>query len=562
MTRGEPPIMLTGSPTSEVRQTDPPPEEDGPLTPGLGTPGPGGEAQRQPTPDEKAQRQLSPADFAPDDIAPDEQEAAQGVEAVQVAAVNKAERRELYKAREPIYPKLVHGRWRTIKWVILFVTLGIYYGLPWVRWPRGPGEPDQAVLIDFPGQRFYFFFIEIWPDELYYVTALLIIASLSLFLVTAAFGRVWCGFTCPQTVWTDLFIAVERLVEGDRNARIKLAKARWSADKVGKKAAKHGLWLLIAAATGGAWVLYFHDAPQILPKLFTGDAPLSAYMFLSLLTFTTYIFAGSMREQVCTYMCPWPRVQAALTDARTLEVTYKVDRGEPRGKHKKGASWDDRGDCIDCKQCIAVCPMGIDIRDGDQLECIHCALCIDACNEVMDKVGRPRDLIGYDTADNAARRQAGEAPTIALFRIRTLIYTVLLVVISGATLATLITRATLTANVSPDRAPSYVQLSDGSIRNGYTVKIVNRANETRTFAIAPSGLVTTEFKSLQAPSIDGRVEVEANADAVLAVSVFLTASQAVLQAADAALIPITFTIVDVVSGEQVEKESVFVTGQR
>ncbi|MHA7872046.1 MAG: cytochrome c oxidase accessory protein CcoG, partial [Hyphococcus sp.] len=337
-------------------------------------------------------------------------EAASGVDQLDVEAVNSAEARQLYKARVPIYPKLVHGTFRKLKWAILFATLGVYYILPWIRWTRGPGEPDQAVLVDFPGRRFYFFFIEIWPDELYFVTGLLILAALALFLATALFGRVWCGYACPQTVWTDLFIAVERFIEGDRNKRMRLAKAPWDAEKIGKKALKHAIWIIIAAATGGAWVLYFHDAPTIFGQLFTGAAPFSAYLFLGILTFTTYTLAGAMREQVCTYMCPWPRIQAALTDEETLQVTYKKDRGEPRGAHKKGESWEERGDCIDCKACVAACPMGIDIREGAQLECINCALCIDACDDIMKKIDRPLGLIAYDTDMNLERRVNGQKP--------------------------------------------------------------------------------------------------------------------------------------------------------
>ena len=290
----------------------------------------------------------------------------------------------LYKKREQIYPKLAHGLFRNLKWAALIVLLGIYYTVPWIRWDRGPGQPDQAVLIDFENARFYFFFIEIWPQEVYYITLLLILAALGLFLATALFGRVWCGYACPQTIWTDLFIHVERFFEGDRNARIKLDKAPWSLSKIYKKTAKHVVWILIGAFTGGAWILYFHDAPTIARDFFTGHAPATSYIFAALLTFTTYSLAGFMREQVCTYMCPWPRIQAAMIDEEALNVTYRYDRGEPRGPHKKGATWDGRGDCIDCRQCVAVCPVGIDIRDGLQLECIGCALCIDACNEIMD----------------------------------------------------------------------------------------------------------------------------------------------------------------------------------
>lgn len=241
----------------------------------------------------------------------------------------------LYKAREPIYPQLVSGKFRTIKWVVLVFALAVYYILPWLRWDRGLDAPNQAVLADFAGGRFYFFFLEIWPQEIYYITGLLILASLGLFLVTSLFGRVWCGYACPQTVWTDLFIAVERIFEGDRNARIKLDRAPLSVNKALRKVGKHIVWLFISFATGGALILYYHDAPTLFANFFTGDAEVSAYVFAGILTFTTYALAGTMREQVCTYLCPWPRIQAALTDEHALNVTYRWDRGEPRGAHKK-----------------------------------------------------------------------------------------------------------------------------------------------------------------------------------------------------------------------------------
>ncbi len=448
--------------------------------------------------------------------------AGESVERLDVAAVNSAATRSLYKAREPIYPKLVHGKFRALKWAVLGATLAIYYLLPWLRWPRGLGEPDQAVLVDFPGRRFYFFFIEIWPDELYYLTGLLIFAALVLFLATALFGRIWCGYACPQTVWTDLYIAVERLIEGDRNQRIKLAKAPWSAEKVGKKAAKHALWILIAAATGGAWVFYFHDAPTVFPQIFRGEAPASAYLFIGILTFTTYMLAGSMREQVCTYMCPWPRIQAALTDAESLQVTYKYDRGEPRGSHKKGQNWEGRGDCVDCNACVAACPMGIDIREGPQLECINCALCIDACDETMKKVARPLGLIGYDTDGNITRRKAGQKPVFRLIRTRTVLYSVLIALLGSAMLFGLSSRATLEINVLRDRTPPFVRLSDGSIRNAYTVKLVNKANTEREFAIRFDGLEDLAITAIGETTIDNTITVKAAGDAVRSVRVFAT----------------------------------------
>ncbi len=406
-----------------------------------------------------------------------------GVERLEVDPVNAPEKRNLYKAREPIYPKRVHGKFRKLKWIVMALTLGVYYILPWLRWTRGEGEPDQAILIDFAGSRFYFFFIEIWSDELYYVTGLLILSALGLFLATALFGRVWCGYTCPQTVWTDLFIAVERWVEGDRNQRIKLDRARWTGDKIRKKSVKHILWILIGMATGGAWILYFHDAPTLAQEFFGGRAPFSAYFYFALLTFTTYIFAGSMREQVCTYMCPWPRIQAALTDAETLQVTYRRDRGEPRGPHKKGDDWDGRGDCVSCRACVAACPMGIDIREGPQLECINCALCIDACDSIMDKVERPRGLIAYDTDANVARRLVKEPTRFRFFRPRVFLYAGALAIVGTVMLFAFTTRATINVSVQRDRIPPYVLLSDGSVRNAYTVKVTNRSNLRRDFEV-------------------------------------------------------------------------------
>lgn len=447
---------------------------------------------------------------------------AEAVETIDVDAVNSASRRAFYKARVPIYPKLVHGFYRRLKWIVMAATLGVYYLLPWVRWNRAPGEADQAVLVDFERGRFYFFFIEIWPDELYYVTGLLVVAALGLFLATALFGRVWCGYTCPQTVWTDLFIVVERWIEGDRNQRIKLAKAPWTLDKIRKKAAKHALWILIGAATGGAWIFYFHDAPSTLPKLFTGDAPFTAYFFLGLPTLTTYLFAGSLREQVCTYMCPWPRIQSALVDAETLQVTYKKDRGEPRGPHRKTESWEGRGDCVDCKACVAACPMGIDIRDGAQLECINCALCIDACDDIMDKVGRPRRLIGYDTDKNMERRASKAAPAINLVRVRTALYAVLLIAIGAFMLFRLATRATLDIAALHDRTPPYVVLSDGSIRNAFTLKIVNKEDRARDLVLKIEGDREIAVTAIGEKFENGSATISAPSDRVRSARILVT----------------------------------------
>ena len=241
----------------------------------------------------------------------------------------------LYVAHKKVYPQSISGTFRNIKWRLMAACLGVYYLLPFVRWNRGLGAPDQAVLIDFPNRRFYFFFIELWPQEVYYFTGLLILAAVTLFLMNALGGRIWCGYLCPQTVWTDLFYAVERWVEGDRRERIRADAAGMNANRAARRVLKHSIWLVIAWWTGGAWVLYFADAPTLVKELATFQAPAIAYIWIGILTLSTYVLAGFMREQVCVYMCPWPRIQAALTDEWALNVTYKYDRGEARCSLKK-----------------------------------------------------------------------------------------------------------------------------------------------------------------------------------------------------------------------------------
>ncbi|MBB4393757.1 cytochrome c oxidase accessory protein CcoG [Bradyrhizobium sp. ERR14] len=422
----------------------------------------------------------------------------------------------LYEKRRKVYPQSVHGPFRRIKWAILCVTLGIYYLLPFVRWNRGPGLPDQAVLIDLPHRRFYFFFIELWPQEVYYFTGLLIIAAMALFLMNAVAGRLWCGYLCPQTVWTDLFYAVERWVEGDRRERMQGDKRYWTFDHIRKVALKHFLWIMIAWWTGGAWVLYFDDAPTLVKELATFQAPLIAYLWIGILTATTYVFAGHAREQMCIYMCPWPRIQAALTDEWALNVTYRRDRGEPRMSVKKAeaarAHGDFAGDCVDCHQCINVCPTGVDIRHGIQLGCIQCGLCIDACDNVMREIGRPKGLIGYDTDINMQRRREGKPPIYRIVRARTLIYTAAIGIVGTIMVYTLATRATMDVNVLHERNPLFVQLSDGGVRNDYTVRILNKGAQ-RSFAIEVSGLPGANIRiaGIEAPP-GGKPVVEVGQD--------------------------------------------------
>ena len=394
------------------------------------------------------------------------------------------EPQKLYAAREPVFPKRVYGHFRNLKWAVLIITLGIYYITPWIRWDRGPALPDQAVLLDLANRRFFFFWIEIWPHEFYFVAGLLIMAGLGLFLFTSALGRVWCGYSCPQTVWTDLFFTVERWIEGDRNARLRLWNGKWDLRKWRLRLTKWSVWLVISVATGGAWVFYFADAPTLLVDLFTGQAAFVAYATVAILTATTFVFGGFMREQVCIYMCPWPRIQAAMMDEHSITVAYRDWRGEPRGRGKER---EGMGDCIDCNACVNVCPTGIDIRDGQQLECITCALCIDACDDIMAKVGKPRGLIDYMALTDEANERAGK-PKVSvwkhIFRLRTIIYIVLWAGIGVGLTVLLFVRADIDMTVAPVRNPQFVTLSDGSIRNTYDVRIRNMSHDDSDFAIS------------------------------------------------------------------------------
>ncbi|MBO9451770.1 cytochrome c oxidase accessory protein CcoG [Tropicibacter sp. R16_0] len=413
----------------------------------------------------------------------------------------------LYAAREPIFPRRVSGPFRNLKWIIMAVTLGIYYLTPWIRWDRGPSLPDQAVLLDMANRRFYFFWIEIWPHEFYFVAGLLIMAGLGLFLFTSALGRVWCGYACPQTVWTDLFILVERWIEGDRNARLRLHRQKkLDFRKVRLRITKWITWLLIGLATGGAWVFYFADAPTLAVDLVTGNAHPIAYTTMAILTATTFFFGGFAREQICIYACPWPRIQAAMMDEDTLTVGYREWRGEPRGKGKRTAG-SELGDCIDCMACVNVCPMGIDIRDGQQMECITCALCIDACDDMMDKIGKPRGLIDYMALSDEANERQGKPPKNIwkhIFRPRTMLYTSLWSLVGVGLLFALFIRSDIELTVAPVRNPTFVTLSDGSIRNTYDVRLRNKHGEERPFQLSIVGdpSMRIELEGLSGDTVD------------------------------------------------------------
>ena len=513
-----------------------------------------------------------------------------------LTVTNDTEPPPLYAAREPIFPRRVSGRFRTLKWWIMGVTLGVYYILPWLRWDRGPALPDQAVLVDLANRRFYFFLIEIWPQEFYFVAGLLIMAGLGLFLFTSALGRVWCGYACPQTVWTDLFILVERWIEGDRNARVKLWNAPWTAEKIRKRSLKWVAWLLIAMATGGAWIFYFADAPTLMSQFLTLRAPAVAYLTVAVLTATTFVLGGFMREQVCIYMCPWPRIQAAMMDDQTLTVAYREWRGEPRGKHRRRREMAEKaetalattraagdvagplsprlpmpglpsgvggpipvretpGDCIDCNACVNVCPMGIDIRDGQQLACITCALCIDACDEVMDKIGRPRELIGYVTLADGERERLGKAPVPAWRRVlrpRVLLYTTLWTGFGLALVAALVLRPDLSIGVDPVRNPVNVTLSDGSIRNAFELRLRNMTGHDRQFALS---VETPDPLTLDLQGVAGAT-VTVPANTTLKQRAYLTSAPDGAATAEA-LLPVTLVATDPDSGRSAREQTVF-----
>ncbi len=461
----------------------------------------------------------------------------------------------LYAAREPIFPKRVSGPFRNFKWWIMAVTLGIYYLTPWIRWDRGLNLPDQAVLVDLANRRFFFFMIEIWPHEFYFVAGLLIMAGLGLFLFTSALGRVWCGYTCPQTVWTDLFILVERWIEGDRNNRLRIHRAPWSANKVRLRLTKWITWTLIAIATGGAWVFYFTDAPTLLWDLLTFSAHPIAYTTIFILTATTLLFGGFAREQVCIYMCPWPRIQAAMMDEDTITIGYRDWRGEPRRHSDEITETNPQGDCIDCMACVNVCPMGIDIRDGQQMECITCGLCIDACDDIMAKIGKPRGLVDYlALSDEQAERSGTPNKSIwsHILRPRTIMYTTLWAGVGIALVVALFLRSEIDITVSPIRNPQFVTMSDGTIRNTYDMRLLNKQGEDEVFYIS---LSSEADLALSLEGAEG-LSITVPADSTFLQRVYVMAPPR-SEAAGAERTPFRFWVNQLGSSERAFKDTIF-----
>lgn len=460
---------------------------------------------------------------------------------------------ELFSKQERIYPKRVSGLYRNLKWVAMIVCLAIYYGVPFIRWDRGENAPNQAVLIDLERGRAYWFWIEIWPQEVYILTGILIFAAIALFFVTSLFGRVWCGYFCFQTVWTDLFIWVERIIQGDRNKRKKLREGPWTFEKIRKVVITHIIWLAIAWCTAGSFVLYFNDAPTLVKSFFALDVSPTILAFIGGLTFSTYLMAGFAREQVCTYMCPYARFQSAMFDKDTLIIGYDQARGEKRGKHKKGDSWDGRGHCIDCTACVQVCPMGIDIRNGLQMECIACGLCIDACDDIMEKIDLPKGLIRYDTEKRLEDKVKNTESKFHILRPRTYYYLIILTIVGTFMLTVLFNRPALDLTVLHDRNPLFVKLSSGEIRNGYEVKILNKTHEDNIYHLTHDGLDNATLV------VKGAGDIKPDSIFVAADSVGHYRINLSADVKPQDNIDVIFTLINETTGDFETYESVFVT---
>lgn len=462
---------------------------------------------------------------------------------------------QLYAKHQKIYPRDVSGIFRRFKTVSLWIMMAIYFGVPWLRWDRGPGAPDQMILMDVDGRRGYIFDLEIWPQEVYYLTGLLVLAAIGLFFATALFGRVWCGFACFQTVFTDLFIMVERFVEGDRNQRIKLDKGPWTLGKIAKRTIKHAIWVLISFLVAYTFILYFNDAFAITREMAAGRSGEWVYGTLGGLTFTTYVFAGFAREQACIYMCPYARFQSAMMDEYSMIVTYEGWRGEPRAKARPGQTFEGRGHCVDCGACHQACPTGVDIREGLQIACIGCALCVDACNGIMDRFNLPRGLITYDSEVNQVARSKGQPTGHHLFRMRTWAYVAILSLVTGVMGFGLANRATEHVSVIRDRAPLFVMLSEGDIRNAYTLKVLNKERREKVYELTVVGIPGATLGAVGEEASGAlSVDLPTRPDTVNSFRVFVTAAPSILKGKSTEM---AFQFKDKETGKSFSSASVF-----
>jgi cytochrome c oxidase accessory protein FixG len=389
----------------------------------------------------------------------------------------------LYEAHKKIYARSIQGVFARWRWAMVFITQIVFYGLPWLDW----GE-RQMVLFDLAARRFYIFGLVLYPQDLIYLTGLLIVSALSLFLFTAVAGRLWCGYACPQTVYTEIFMWVEEKIEGARSARMRLDKGTLSMEKGVKKTFKHVVWLGIAMWTGFTFVGYFTPIRELGMAFLQTQMGSWEVFWAFFYGFATYGNAGFMREQVCKYMCPYARFQSAMFDRDTLIVSYDAARGERRGARGKQHERNGLGDCIDCTLCVQVCPTGIDIRDGLQYECIGCGLCVDACNTVMDKMDYPRGLIRYATQNGLAARWSARQVAARVFRPRVLVYTGVLAALCIGLLASLVVRTPLKVDVVRDRASLARIVEGGMLENVYRLQVMNATERPQRYAIAASGL--------------------------------------------------------------------------
>lgn len=402
-----------------------------------------------------------------------------------------------YEKHKKVYIRDVKGWWNNWRWILVFFTQILFYGAPWLEW-----NGRQAVLLHLVERKFYLFGLVLWPQDVFYLALLLIISAYALFLFTAIAGRLFCGYACPQTVYTEIFMWVENRIEGDRSARMKLDKGPLTARKFRLKAIKHAVWLAISLWTGFTLVAYFTPVDELLAAL---PFNLSGWEMFWTLFYGgfCYMQAGFLREQVCKYMCPYARFQGVMFDPDTLIITYDPERGEPRGARKKNvdAKASGMGDCVDCGLCVAVCPTGIDIRKGQQYECIGCGACIDACDPVMDKVGAPRGLIRY-TTENALAQHFGPRDVMAhILRPRIILYTVILLAIIGASTWSLATRVPLKVDVIRDRSILAREAEDGRIENVYNLKIMNTTEDPKRYAISVDGIAGIELVGEQSVEV-------------------------------------------------------------
>jgi len=385
-----------------------------------------------------------------------------------------------YAAAEKIYPREIRGRFSRLRQGAVVLLLGLFYGIAWLQW-----NGRQALLFDLPARKFHVFGLTLWPQDFLYLALLLIIAALSLFFFTALAGRLWCGYACPQTVWTELYTWIEQWTEGPRSRRMKLDRGPWTLQKLWRKGLKQLLWLALAAYTGFTFVGYFTPIRTLGTQIASLTLGPWASFWIFLYSLATYGNAGFLREQVCKYMCPYARFQSAMFDKNTLIISYDQARGEPRGARRRGSAPRPQGlgDCIDCTLCVQVCPTGIDIRQGLQYECIACGACIDACDDVMDKMGTPRGLIRYTT------EHAVHGTATHVLRVRILVYAALLITIAGALVYSLATRTPLILDVIRDRNALYREVAGERIENAYTLKVINLDERPHSYRLAASGIV-------------------------------------------------------------------------